>query len=200
MIKNYDPNIIRGTHKVTITLQKWDYIGHIYFKIGGNCKGLDILKCCDFENETFEDCPNDCNLSYDENYDEFYAVLKNTKNEEIEVTGDEDEFNQMIVAIEITDFEEDKKMNPLIKVDASLYFKVSNSEAFGGKGSTGYGTATTECEIIEVTDSFVPKMLEKAANKLNVRTKDVQLISKEEYDKAIAKDEDTVKIRERYIG
>ena len=93
-------------------------------------------------------------------------------------------------------------MNPLVKVDVSVYFKVSNSETLGGKGSTGYASLVTEGEIIELTESFVQKQLEKVAKELNVRREDVKLISKEEFDESTAEDEDKdpVEIRERYIG
>ena len=42
-MKNYDPNIYRGVHTIKITLQIWDYIGHVTQKIRGNCKGRNIL-------------------------------------------------------------------------------------------------------------------------------------------------------------
>ena len=42
-MKNYDPNISNGIHTVRVTLQIWDYKGHILQKIKGNCKGRSIL-------------------------------------------------------------------------------------------------------------------------------------------------------------
>lgn len=38
-MKRYDPNIYRGVHTVKITLQKWEYKGHIIRRVYGNCKG-----------------------------------------------------------------------------------------------------------------------------------------------------------------
>lgn len=106
---NYDPNIIMGTHTVKITLQIFGYVGHIYKKIGGNCRGLDILKCCDFESEEFEKDENDCQLSYDEEYDAFNAVLTNSgTGEKSEICESAEEFNNMIVGIEIIDYAEEK--------------------------------------------------------------------------------------------
>lgn len=42
-MKNYDPNIYKGIHTVEVTIQQWDYVGHIRQSIGGNCKGRTIL-------------------------------------------------------------------------------------------------------------------------------------------------------------
>lgn len=106
-MKNYDPNIYIGIHTVKITLQQWGYVGHIIQKIRGNCKGRDVLDfdfvCEDSENE------NDCNLQFDEDlpYDCFSAVLKNESGDTLVVQGDAEEFNKMIVAVEIIDFQEE---------------------------------------------------------------------------------------------
>ncbi len=103
-MKKYDPNIIKGIHTVKITLQQWDYVGHVIQKIGGNCKGRNVLGF-DFECEDeFPD--NDCQLEYHEEDDIFTCVLTNENGGTLECKGDAREMNDMIVGIEIVDFKE----------------------------------------------------------------------------------------------
>lgn len=100
-MKNYDPNIWDGIHTVRVTIQLWEYIGHIFKRVGGNCRGRDILDF-DFEYED-ADLENDCQLSFDEKYELFSAVLKNENGDIMEIEEDAQFFNNMIVAIEIID-------------------------------------------------------------------------------------------------
>ncbi len=108
-MKNYNPNICKGIHTVRITIQQWGYLGHITQQIHGNCKGRDIL---DFDFFDFDcedvDCENDCSLRFDEEYECFHATLRDEGGNTLEVEGNGQEFNQMIVAVEIIDFKEDK--------------------------------------------------------------------------------------------
>lgn len=101
-MKNYDPNIWDGIHTIKVTIQQWDYVGHIYKEIGGNCKGRDILGF-DFDCED-DDMENDCQLSFDEEFECFYAVLSRENGDTLEVYGDSYDFNNMIVAIEILEY------------------------------------------------------------------------------------------------
>lgn len=104
-MKNYDPNIYRGVHTVKITLQIWEYKGHIIKRVGGNCKGRTILDF-DFECEdSFSD--NDCQLKYHEDLDYFSCVLKDEEGNTLKCDGDAEEMNDMIVGIEIIDFREE---------------------------------------------------------------------------------------------
>ena len=104
-MKNYDPNIYRGVHTVKITLQIWEYKGHIIKRVGGNCKGRTILDF-DFECEdSFSD--NDCQLEYHEDLDYFSCVLKDEEGNTLKCDGDAEEMNDMIVGIEIIDFREE---------------------------------------------------------------------------------------------
>lgn len=104
-MKNYDPNIRMGRHKIKITLQCWDYVGHVIHEIGGNCKGLNILMEADFTYRDFEDCENDCNLQFhDDGYEVFTVVLKNENGDTLEIQEDGRGMNDMIVAVEILDF------------------------------------------------------------------------------------------------
>lgn len=105
-MKNYDPNIIWGTHIIEITLQQWGYVGHLTFEVGGNCKGRDILDF-DFLNE--EEAESDCNFQYHEEDDYFSAILKDENGNTLEVDGEAEEFNQMLVKVEIIDYVEEKR-------------------------------------------------------------------------------------------
>lgn len=101
-MKNYDPNIYYGIHILRITLQQWNYKGHIMQKVYGNCKGRNVLDF-DFECEdTFQD--NDCQLEYHEDEDYFSYVLRDEEGNTL--SGDEDArgMNDMIVAVEIIDY------------------------------------------------------------------------------------------------
>lgn len=102
-MKNYDPNIYRGIHTIEITIQQWDYAGHIIQKMGGNCRGKDVLDF-DFECDDAEDSENDCQLKYDEEYDCYSAVLKNEIGDTMEIEESSEDFNKMIVKIEILDY------------------------------------------------------------------------------------------------
>lgn len=104
-MKNYDPNIAWGLHTIEVTLQQWGYIGHLKFKRGGNCKGRDVL---DFDFEyCVEQAESDCDFQYHEEDDYFSAILKDENGSTLEVEGDVEEFNQMIVKIEILDYVEE---------------------------------------------------------------------------------------------
>ena len=106
-MKNYDPNIREGKHVLKATLQEWDYVGHIVYEMGGNCKGKTILDTFDFYSyddvDTFIN--NDCKISFDEDYEIFKAILLNEEGEELEIEGDAKEFNNMIVAIEMLSYD-----------------------------------------------------------------------------------------------
>lgn len=101
-MKNYNPNIENGVHTIRITLQQWDYVGHIIQKMYGDCKGRYVLS---FEFDDIDDnFDSDCEFKYHEDYDYFTCVLKNESGDTLECEGDVDEMNDMIVGIEIIDF------------------------------------------------------------------------------------------------
>ena len=104
-MKNYDPNISFGVHTVRVTLQRWDYVGHLTQQVHGNCKGSAVL---DFDFELESEFPdNDCNLSYDEDRDCFSCVLHNDSGDTLSVMDDSREMNKMIVCVEILDYQEE---------------------------------------------------------------------------------------------
>ena len=75
-------------------------------------------------------------------------------------------------------------MNPLIEVDVTLYFEVSNSEMYGGQGTVGYSSLKYGGikNLEAVDDSFVRENIHSVAQMMKVTAEDVRLISKEEYD------------------
>lgn len=108
-MKSYDNDAFDesiGTHTVEITLQQREYVGHITQRFSGDCKGLEIL---DFNFECEDgSSKNDCNLKYDEDSEYFYATLKNPEGDTLDVEGYAEEFNNMIVKMEIVDFRKEQ--------------------------------------------------------------------------------------------
>ena len=106
-MKNYDPNIDNGIHTLRVTLQQWDYVGHITQKISGNCKGRNII---DFDFNCVDEFPdNDCNMEFDEDYYSFKCILKNKNGDTLQCVGDAEAMNDMIVCVEILDFEREEE-------------------------------------------------------------------------------------------
>lgn len=111
VIKNYDPNIRRGTHVWEFTFQIWDYTLKVTQSVGGNCRGLSTL-------ESALDSLVD--KLYDEQgeYPEIFLTKFNEETQEedqLEVTlgGDdgydiEEELKDMLVKAELVSFEENK--------------------------------------------------------------------------------------------
>lgn len=102
-MENYNPNISSGTHLVKITIQQWDFVGHIFKLISANIKGRSVLEF-DFYCEDGSFLESDCNLSFYEDLQCFSAILKNKSGNTLAVRGNSGEFNNMIVAVEILDF------------------------------------------------------------------------------------------------
>lgn len=106
MIKNYDPNFI-GIHTIRVTIMAWDYVGHIAFEIGGNCKGASLLCFEPFECDSQEDIrkyvENDCDFTYDKTADTYSVTLRNEDGKEI-IIEDESlkDIQDKIVAIEFS--------------------------------------------------------------------------------------------------
>ena len=104
MIANYDPNFI-VIHIVRATFQAWDYIGHVAFAVGGNCRGAAYLDPTFLETDTQEDIDryeeNDCQFSFNDDTEEYCAVLHREDGDTLEWSGDEDSFKDILVALEI---------------------------------------------------------------------------------------------------
>lgn len=111
MIQNYQPEEYND-HYVRLTLNKNGYVGHITDKIGGNCKGTQLLISAiniieDYDQDDI-DCliENDCNFGYDEENDCLILTLHNPDDKldilELE-DATEDEVKDMVVSVEIID-------------------------------------------------------------------------------------------------
>lgn len=102
-MKYYDPNVRDGIHRVQITLQQWEYVGHIIYQMSGNCQGLSVLNTADFETDSYTSkyAENDCNLRFDEDAEIFSLELNGEDGDTLEIHADAREMNDMIVSIEI---------------------------------------------------------------------------------------------------
>lgn len=106
-MKNYDPNKRCGKHKLKITLQCWDYVGHVIIEIQGNYRGFNVIGCADFEILDIDFAESDCNLQFfEDEYEVYTAKLKNENGDTLEIQEDSRGMNDMIVAVEILDFVE----------------------------------------------------------------------------------------------
>lgn len=113
-MKNYDGvNDSWGTTTIKVLFQVWEYKGAVMYTIGGNCKGLDALphdgmsiienlEDAKFENMTI--------TPFDD--DEWFAKITFTRDDgdtlEYDVES-ESELEQMIIGLQIIDFEEELK-------------------------------------------------------------------------------------------
>lgn len=105
MMKNYDPNIMWGTHTIEVTLQQWEYKGKITTEIGGNCRGFSILESA--KDEINQKSRSNCKFKIIE--DSFCCELKDNKGNELEIEDELDNLDNYIVKIEIIDFKESEE-------------------------------------------------------------------------------------------
>ena len=111
MLNYYKPEG-SGVHTIRVTFMYKDYIGHIAFRVGGNCKGAMLLDSSFLEVHDQTDInqyvENDCSFSFcgDNDEDEcFTAILKNVAGDELTVIEDAIDFANMIIGIEIAEYE-----------------------------------------------------------------------------------------------
>lgn len=103
-MKSYSTCYKYGTHTCQITLMYKSYVGHVAFTIGGNCHGHSILESALDYLEDPGKCESDCNFEF---YDDgFYSLTlcDGIGTRELEDV-DYDELMDMIVAVEIIDYE-----------------------------------------------------------------------------------------------
>ena len=100
-----------GTHTIKVMFQHEQYKGYITFEMGGNCKGLDIVKqdadtiLDSIDNAKFTDM--DIALVDDCSYEGTICLTDDNCNDmEIDFCS-EVEFEELIVGIEIVDFKPD---------------------------------------------------------------------------------------------
>ncbi|MGS6445971.1 DUF5406 family protein [Enterococcus hirae] len=112
-MKNYDPNMRRGTHTIKVSFQRWDYKGFVMFRRGGNCKGLSVLSLDeeDLYYQPLLDNPIGFGLlsEDDEGNEWFKMTLTNDEGDELLVEDVWEELGDYIVGLEIIDFVADKE-------------------------------------------------------------------------------------------
>lgn len=75
-------------------------------------------------------------------------------------------------------------VNPLVYINAGLYFEVKDAEIYDGAGSVGYTAINLGGikDIAQITDEYAEAQTQGTAEFLHVPRSAVRLISKEEYD------------------
>jgi hypothetical protein len=106
---NYDPNIRNGKHTIRVTIQQWEYKGHIDVVICGNRKGSNVMDSVSYTilDNTPPDMSSDCNFTIEktpDNGDWFSCILKSDAGDTLDIEDECDRFDNMIVAVEIIDF------------------------------------------------------------------------------------------------
>jgi hypothetical protein len=113
-MKYYDnrDNFRNRTHTIRITLQSGEYKGHVAYKMGGNCFGLDLLTWdpeCTCQEDIDQYVENDCDFRSDDDSGWFFFTLKDDAGNECEFECDERELRDNVVAIEFIDCVVDKR-------------------------------------------------------------------------------------------
>ena len=105
-MKSYNTDIECGIQTVEVTLQKLGYVGHFTYELSGTCYGREVIEYFDFECNDCAFVKSDCNLEYCEEEDIFSAFLKDSEGNKHYVEGSAEDFNNMIVKVEILEFKE----------------------------------------------------------------------------------------------
>lgn len=105
-LKSYDAysDYLNGKHTVKVTFQIGELRGYGYYKVGGNCAGLDILKTAENMNPTDFDKTEGVQFREVGEDDEFIEVIFGESKEDIFDVELED-IDRIIVGVEIVDFE-----------------------------------------------------------------------------------------------
>lgn len=100
-----------GTHTIQVTFQYKQYIGTLTYRVGGNCKGLDLLSgnpLDAFGPDDFSALQTEnMKLRYDEYADVFMVIFNPNSPNSLEMELEPREVEQLIVKVEIIDFQED---------------------------------------------------------------------------------------------
>lgn len=101
-----------GEHTIKITIQRWDFRGHIWVKVGGDCRGISVMS--DIADTIWElalcnpsEIKSDCNFKIDDDF-WYTAVLKNKQGDTLNDCSDQQGFEDAIVGIEIVDYKPKK--------------------------------------------------------------------------------------------
>ncbi len=103
-MKEYNPTtgwFGKSVHTVRVTLMQEDYIGHVAYKVYGNCTGADILDADFFVNDVEKFTENDCEFERIECF--FSAMLRNADGGKMPISGMDTDLRRLIVGMEIVD-------------------------------------------------------------------------------------------------
>lgn len=99
-----------GVHACRVTFMYDEYCGHVIYRIGGNCKGGNILSAVLSDLSCLKEDPdeanNDCQFTYREDYDVFTLVLRNG-DDTMSIALEYDELLKSVVSVEIIDYKPD---------------------------------------------------------------------------------------------
>jgi len=107
----YEVDNCSGIHRVRLTLQYHEYIGHVAFEIGGNCHGRSILESalsffedCDYE---FKAVENDCEFALidGDGEDCFSMTLFDENDNPMWISDFVSELDDLIVGAEIISYQ-----------------------------------------------------------------------------------------------
>lgn len=111
MIEDYDPNIRWGTHKWEFTFQIWGYRLKMTHSMGGNCRGFTTLESAldSLADKLYEEqgeYPEIVLYKFNRQTQEEDELLVTLGEDEKDI---EDELKDMLVKVELINFEEEKK-------------------------------------------------------------------------------------------
>jgi len=112
-MKNYDGlNDSNGVHTIKVSLQDGEFKGSFTHEIGGNCKGAELL---DFDIQNMDDDEikdlkkQGCVIKRPDDDNYLFVKLTSDAGDTCDFEVDDDEFQNMIVGIEIIDFKVEGK-------------------------------------------------------------------------------------------
>ncbi len=111
---NYDVNIKWGVARVRVYIQQFEYKGFYEVEITGNIKGESIIEeAIDADDLEPQDIiRSNCKLKINESEDDeeyFTCTLKNYKGDTLDIDGDLDCLEDLIVGVKIISFIEKEK-------------------------------------------------------------------------------------------
>lgn len=86
-------------------------------------------------------------------------------------------------------------MSPHFEVKANLYFRVHDSDWYGGEGSVGYAkqsyTLNPDAKLESFDEAMAESVKESFAKMLGVPTEKLEYVSAQEYEEATDDDDDS---------
>lgn len=84
-------------------------------------------------------------------------------------------------------------MNPLFDISVTLYYRIHNSDWFGGVGSVGYSKISLGhiCNAEGLDDMFLSEQRAATAGMCGIQPDDVEMIPWETYEAETAEEDET---------